>query len=137
MSKGSRSERELVNQIDETEGWVAMRAPSSGSATERDLPDVIAGGRGRTIVIEAKSSGGDPIYVAHEEIDALRRFADAFGAEMYVSTRWFSHSIRDATTYLTHPSEMHETDNFRRAKYDTVESEWKTLQQVLQGDHLE
>ena len=39
---GDKYERELVNTL-EAVGIPAMRAPSSGSATERELPDVIAG----------------------------------------------------------------------------------------------
>ena len=41
-SKGSRRERELVNKLDE-DGYAVMRAPASGAATERELPDVLAG----------------------------------------------------------------------------------------------
>jgi len=44
-----------------------MRAPASGSATERELPDVLAAGDGDTFyAIEAKSSAGDPIYLGGE-----------------------------------------------------------------------
>jgi len=39
---GDNYERELVNSLDAV-GIPSMRAPSSGSATERELPDVIAG----------------------------------------------------------------------------------------------
>jgi Holliday junction resolvase len=62
-TKGSRRERELVNQLDET-GFAVMRAPASGSATERELPDVLAGDNGYFLAIEAKSSSGDPIYLS-------------------------------------------------------------------------
>ena len=40
--KGSRYERELVNRF-ESCGWGALRCPSSGGATDRELPDVIVG----------------------------------------------------------------------------------------------
>jgi len=39
---GARYERELVNALDAC-GYVAMRAPASGAATDRELPDVLAG----------------------------------------------------------------------------------------------
>lgn len=39
---GDRYERELVNTLT-TVGMAALRAPSSGSATDRELPDVLVG----------------------------------------------------------------------------------------------
>ena len=39
---GGNYERELVNSL-EAAGIPAMRAPSSGSATQRELPDIVAG----------------------------------------------------------------------------------------------
>ncbi len=49
-----------------------MRAPASGSATERELPDVLSGDGETFDAIEAKSSAGDPIYLTGEEVEALR-----------------------------------------------------------------
>lgn len=40
--KGASYERELVDRLRDA-GYGALRLPSSGSATERDLPDVLAG----------------------------------------------------------------------------------------------
>jgi len=40
--KGDRRERELVNRLDDA-GFAVMRAPASGGATQRELPDVLAG----------------------------------------------------------------------------------------------
>ena len=43
MSKtGSKEERDLVNMLWDV-GFAAMRAPASGGATKRPLPDVLAG----------------------------------------------------------------------------------------------
>ena len=39
QAKGDRRERELVNALDEA-GFAVMRAPASGAATDRELPDV-------------------------------------------------------------------------------------------------
>ena len=61
-AKGDRRERELVNALDER-GFAVMRAPASGSATDRDLPDVLAGDGETFYAIEAKSSAGAPIYL--------------------------------------------------------------------------
>lgn len=77
--KGERRERELVNRLDEI-GFAVMRAPASGSATERDLPDLLAGDGERFYAIEAKSSSGDPIYLDNAEVEALMFFATKFGA---------------------------------------------------------
>ena len=86
-SKGSRRERELTNLLDDS-GWGVMRAPSSGSSTDRELPDVLAGDGTRFIAIEAKASSGAPIYINGEEIEALEYFAENFGAVALVGVRF-------------------------------------------------
>jgi Holliday junction resolvase len=85
--KGERRERELVNLLDEV-GFAVMRAPASGSATTRELPDVLVGDGKRFYAMEAKSSSGDPIYLAAEEIGALTCFAGNFGAEPRIGIRF-------------------------------------------------
>jgi len=91
--KGERRERELVNRLDAA-GFAVMRAPASGSATDRELPDVLAGNGERFYAIEAKSSRGDPIYLDAEEVDALRFFATNFGALPRIGIRFDNHSWR-------------------------------------------
>lgn len=85
--KGARCERELVNLLDEM-GFAVMRAPASGSATARDLPDVLAGNGERFYAIEAKSSSGNPIYLDAEEVEALCYFATNFGATPRIGIRF-------------------------------------------------
>jgi len=85
--KGERRERELVNRLDDA-GFAVMRAPASGSATARDLPDVLAGNGERFFAIEAKSSSGEPIYLDAEEVEALEFFAANFGAEPRIGVRF-------------------------------------------------
>ncbi len=85
--KGERRERELVNLLDEI-GFAVMRAPASGSATERELPDVLAGDGERFYAIEAKSSSGDPIYLDGGEVEALCFFASSFGADPRIGIRF-------------------------------------------------
>ena len=85
--KGERRERELVNLLDGI-GFAVMRAPASGSATERELPDVLAGNGERFFAIEAKSSSGSPIYLDGEEVDALTYFAENFGATPRIGIRF-------------------------------------------------
>lgn len=103
MSDG-RWERELVNSLHEL-GWGTMRCPSSGSATDRDLPDVIVGKRVRDgaefhgnpvsepWAVELKATASTTAYATGEEIDALDAFAERFGAESYVGAR-FKHGGR-------------------------------------------
>ena len=86
-SKGDRRERELVNLLDKV-GFEVMRAPSSGSATDRDLPDVLAGDGEWFYAIEAKSSSGQPIYLDESEVASLESFATAFGAEPLIGVRF-------------------------------------------------
>lgn len=85
--KGERRERELVNLLDEI-GFAVMRAPASGSATDRDLPDVLAGNGERFYAIEAKSSSGNPIYLDGAEVEALSYFASNFGALPRIAIRF-------------------------------------------------
>lgn len=84
---GSSWERDLVNTIDELDHGV-MRIPASGAGTDHDLPDVFAGVDGESYAFEAKYSSGKPIYLTGEEIEALFRFAEKFGATPLVAIRY-------------------------------------------------
>lgn len=99
--KGDRRERELVNKLDEA-GFAVMRAPASGSATERELPDVLAGDGETFYAIEAKSSAGDPIYLDGEEVEALLFFARNFGAKPRIGVRYDREDW-----YFFHPGDEH------------------------------
>jgi len=107
--KGDRRERELVQRLDER-GFAVMRAPASGSATERDLPDVLAGNGETFYAIEAKSSAGDPIYLDGEEVESLVYFARNFGAKPRIGVRFDREEW-----YFFHPADLHTTDggNYR------------------------
>jgi Holliday junction resolvase len=112
--KGDRRERELVNELDGA-GFAVMRAPASGSATERELPDVLAGDAETFYAIEAKSSAGDPIYLDGEEVEALLFFARNFGAKPRIGVRYDREDW-----YFFHPGDenVHVTDggNYRIKK---------------------
>ena len=131
MVDGGAKERELVREIEDVEHWTAMRAPSSGSATDRDLPDVLAGSAGRTLVVELKSSSGDPVYIGQEEVQALQRFAQAFGGTAYIACRWSSRSLQDSTFYFSRPQALYRTDaGTYRAKYEDMDT-WTELPALL------
>ncbi|MFD1571152.1 Holliday junction resolvase Hjc [Halorubrum laminariae] len=102
--KGDRRERELVNALDES-GFAVMRAPASGSSTERELPDVLAGDGETFYAIEAKSSAGDPIYLTGEEVEALLFFARNFGAKARIAVRFDREDW-----YFFHPGDLYTTD---------------------------
>jgi len=110
--KGDRRERELVNALDGA-GFAVMRAPASGSATERELPDVLAGDGEVFYAIEAKSSAGAPIYLDGEEVEALLFFAQNFGAKPRIGVRFDQEDW-----YFFHPGDLHVTDggNYRVKK---------------------
>lgn len=107
--KGERRERELVNRLDAA-GFAVMRAPASGSATERDLPDVLAGDGESFYAIEAKSSNGDPIYLDGSEVQALEFFAESFGAEPRIGVRF-----DEEEWAFFHPDDLYVTEggNYR------------------------
>lgn len=108
-SKGDRRERELVNALDERD-FAVMRAPASGSSTDRELPDVLAGNGELFYAIEAKSSSGRPIYLTGEEVEALVYFSRNFGAKPRVAARFDREEW-----YFFHPGDLHTTDggNYR------------------------
>lgn len=115
-TKGDRRERELVNKLDEA-GFAVMRAPASGSATERELPDVLAGNGEQFYAIEAKSSAGAPIYLDGEEVYSLVYFSRNFGAKPRVGVR-FDHE----DWYFFHPDDLYQTDggNYRVKKETAI-----------------
>ena len=124
--KGDRRERELVNELDAA-GFAVMRAPASGSATERDLPDVLAGDGDRFYAIEAKSSAGDPIYLSGEEVESLIYFARNFGAKARIAVRFDREDW-----YFFHPGDCHVTDGGNyRVKKETALAEGMDLDELV------
>lgn len=126
--KGDRREREIVNQLD-SDGFAVMRAPSSGSATDRELPDVLAGDGERFLAIEAKSSSGDPIYIDGGEVEDLEFFAQKFGAEPRIAVRF----DRD-DWYFLRVEDMHETDGGNyRVKQREAWNNGRSYEQVVKA----
>ncbi|MCC7563379.1 MAG: Holliday junction resolvase [Methanobacterium sp.] len=110
MSKtGSREERELVKMLWDAD-CAAMRAPASGGATKKPLPDIIAGNGKIYLAIEVKSSSKDRIYINSDKIDALLEFSNLFGAQPYIGAKF----IRKKWRFLT-PETLHKTpqNNYR------------------------
>lgn len=126
--KGDRRERELVNRLDEA-GFAVMRAPASGSATERDLPDVLAGNSDVFYAIEAKSSSGNPIYLTGEEVEALVYFSRNFGAKARIGVRFDREDW-----YFFHPGDLYTTDGGNyRVKKETALAEGEDFESFVGG----
>mgnify|MGYP006291759107 CR=1 FL=1 len=131
-TKGDRVEREFINLLRDL-GLKIMRAPSSGSATTRDLPDVLAG-NGEEILIgcEVKASGGDRLYIEEHEVEALKRFTAGFHPDCVplLVTRW----DQDTNFYVRHAEDerLHRTDSGKtRAKKSVCAEEWRTLEDFI------
>ena len=85
--KGSSVERDLVHKLWE-KNFAAMRAPASGGATKRPLPDVLAGNGKLYLAIEVKTTTKDKIYIDSPQIDALCEFCDIFGASPFLGIKF-------------------------------------------------
>lgn len=114
---GDTYERELCN-IFRGAGWHAQRAGSSGGGTSADLPDVTIARNGKAFAIEAKTVAKDEsyIYVDSGEVDALKRYADAYGQIPLIAGRW----KRTREWHLWVPERMERTDSgtYRGAQDD-------------------
>ncbi|MDR2623911.1 MAG: Holliday junction resolvase [Methanobrevibacter sp.] len=101
VKKGSKEERDLVH-IFWDKGFAAMRAPASGGATKKPLPDVLAGNSKKYLAIEVKTTTKELIYVDSSQIDGLYKFCEIFGAEPYLGvkfkqTKWLFLNIESMT----------------------------------------
>ena len=65
-----------------------MRAPASGGATKRPLPDVLAGNGKIYLAVEVKTTTKDKIYIEAAQIDDLCNFSEIFGAKPYIGVRF-------------------------------------------------
>jgi Holliday junction resolvase len=136
--KGSAAERKLVNLLD-AGGFATMRAPASGAATERELPDVIAGNGDVFYVFEAKRFSGKRAYLTAEEVSDLQFFAVKFGAQAGIAVRPDiengdpAYSNDDMSGwYLLWLDQLRETDGGNyAAEKETAMSEGVALEDVL------
>ena len=98
--KGSAEERDLVHKLWERK-FAAMRAPASGGATKKPLPDVVAGNGKIYLAIEVKTTVKDKVYIDSSQINALLEFSQIFGAKAYIGvkfkyTKWLFLKPEDA-----------------------------------------
>lgn len=126
--KGDRRERELTNKLDD-DGFAVIRAPASGSRTERELPDVLAADGDNTYAIESKASSGGKVYLDKQKVQGLDWFAKKFNAVPLAAFRW------DRTEWLfLHTIDLYDTggDTFRGSKERARERGY-TYQDLLEG----
>ena len=97
-SKGINAERELVHMFWGKE-WACLRIAGSGS-NRYPSPDVLVSNKLRRLAIECKTTKDQKKYFEKNEILALKKFADVFGAEPWIAVKfkghdWFFISIED------------------------------------------
>jgi len=85
-AKGSRYERELVQKFWDA-GFGVMRAPTSGGATSRALPDIVAGNGKVYYAIEVKMKKELPIYIREEQVEEIKEFSRRFGAKAFIAVK--------------------------------------------------
>jgi len=85
--KGSKEERDLVRMLWDS-NFAAMRAPASGGATKKPLPDVLAGNGEIYLAIEVKSTSRDKIYINSQKVKGLCEFSNMFGAIPYIGIKF-------------------------------------------------
>ena len=86
-SKGSRTERELVQMLKDTGSWAAIRVAGSGLTSDPNT-DVLAGNGKRHLAIECKSIKGKYKHIYQEQIKQLIEFSNKFGAEPWIAIRF-------------------------------------------------
>jgi len=108
---GSDYERKFARKLDER-GYHVIRAPSSGSATQRDLPDIAFGKPGvQPCLVELKTTGENIAYFTESEVAALQRFATAFSGSARLCARFKG----DTAYYLHKPANTRRTETKRYA----------------------
>lgn len=129
VKKGSNEERDLVHKLWDKK-FAAMRAPASGGATKRPLPDVLAGNGDIYLAIEVKTTTKDKIYIDHPQVDALCEFSEIFGAKPFLAikfkyTKWL----------FLHPHKIHRTKNSNyRIDKDSALKEGLDLEELVGED---
>lgn len=123
---GSTREREMATLFDD-HGFAVMRAASSGSGTTREMPDVLASNGQRVVIIEEKYvTANTRCYVGAEEVNALQRFGEKFGADEYLAVRYSTDLdvVSTADWFVVEPSDVPRTGSGRyKLHYDIVKDE--------------
>jgi len=113
---GSKYERELANHLDNL-GYSVIRAPASGAATTRSLPDLFwSKADENAIAAELKTRKEEPAYLSKQEINDLQEFAMAFNAQARIVLR----IKQDTSFYLINPIECETTGKSIKARRENA-----------------
>ena len=98
-SKGINGERELIHKFWAEKKWSAIRIAGSGSM-KYPSPDILASNKLRKLAVECKVTKENKKYFEKNDIFALKKFADIFGAEPWVAVKfkgyeWYFVSLED------------------------------------------
>jgi len=85
--KGSNTERQLSNILEDDYGYACLRAPASGGATDRARPDLVAINNNGIYAIELKSNKDGTAHFSRKEILQLNEWADRAGATALVGVK--------------------------------------------------
>jgi len=135
--KGDRAERELSNWLEDEAEWYAQRTGSSGAATDRARPDVIASRDhrhsrwGRVAMIEVKAVDDGTVHLDAHEVEELQEAASRAGAGAWVVIRPNFNRHDQWHVYPLH--ELHETGggNYSVRKSDLP---GRSLEEVFGAD---
>lgn len=122
--RGINAERELIRLLWE-KGFSACRVAGSGSS-RFPSPDIIAGNAARKLAIECKTSREESRYIPKENLEQLRIFANAFGAEPWIAVRfaknnWLFISLDD----------LHDTGNNFSISLENAKKKGFLLEELL------
>jgi len=107
---GQDYEREFARQLSNGK-WCVIRAPASGSATERSLPDLAWGWKANSYCAELKATSENVAYYDEDEVQALLEFAAAFNSMPVLAARFKG----DTTFYTCSIQSARRTDSGRYA----------------------
>jgi len=127
LRKGIKEERELIHKLDSL-GFAVLRAPSSGSGTKLDRPDILAGRKGLILALEVKTSKKKTFYVKEESINQLVRFSEKFGAKPFVAVK-FKHT--GLGWLLIEPEKMVKTSKGYKISLTHVRLKGKSLESII------
>ncbi len=132
--QGDREERELSNWLEDEAGWFAQRTGSSGAATDRARPDVIASRAhrhsrwGRVAMIEVKGAADGTVHLDSHEVEDLVEAANRAGAGAWVAIK--PDLRKHDQWHVFGAGQLHETDggNYSVRKSDLP---GQTLEEVF------
>lgn len=159
MADGSAKERDFITLLENDFDFAAMRAPASGGATARDLPDVMAmrplpehcvsgdtvanfieayGGfvprHSEVWAFEVKYSGRERFYFDREDLDQLQDYGRVAGANVRLACRFNANKTfcyGDTSWYLLRPGDVHTTETKGRVDYEDVKERGESLEEAL------